>query len=196
MSKAVDFYFDVGSPASYLAATQLPRLCKQAGAQLHYKPMLLGGVFQATGNASPAAIPAKGRYTFDDLARHADRYSVPFKRNPHFPINTLMLMRGAVGMQRDRPECFVAYLDAVFNAIWVDGENMNDAAVVAQILGAANLDAEHVIALVNDPTVKDALKLNTAEAVGRGVFGAPTMFVAGEMFFGQDRLEFVRQALA
>ena len=195
MSKAVDFYFDVGSPASYLAATQLPRLCKEAGAQLNYKPMLLGGVFQATGNASPAAIPAKGRYTFDDLARHADRYGVRFHRNPHFPINTLMLMRGAVGMQRDRPEHFVAYLDAVFNAIWIDGENMNDAMVVARTLEAAGLAADRVMALVNDSTVKEALKQNTTEAVARGVFGAPTMFVGSEMFFGQDRLEFVRQAL-
>ena len=195
MSKAMDFYFDVGSPASYLAATQLPRLCEEAGARLLYKPMLLGGVFPATGNASPATIPAKGRYMFDDLARHADRYGVPFRRNPHFPINTLMLMRGAVGMQRDRPERFVAYLDAVFNAIWVDGENMNDAAVVASTLEAAGFEGDRVIALVNDPAVKEALKQNTAEAVARGVFGAPTMFVDNEMFFGQDRLEFVKRAL-
>ena len=196
MSKAVDFYFDVGSPASYLAATQLPRLCKEAGAQLNYKPMLLGAVFQATGNSSPANIPAKGRYTFDDLTRHADRYGVPFRLNPHFPINTLMLMRGAVGMQREESGRFADYLDAVFKAIWVDGENMNDAAVVARMLGAAGLEPARVIALVNDPVVKDALKQNTTEAVARGVFGAPTMFVGSEMFFGQDRLGFVREALA
>lgn len=196
MSKAVDFYFDVGSPASYLAATQLPRLCKEAGAQLNYKPMLLGAVFQATGNSSPANIPAKGRYTFDDLTRHADRYGVPFRLNPHFPINTLMLMRGAVGMQREESGRFADYLDAVFKAIWVDGENMNDAAVVARMLGAAGLEPARVMALVNDPVVKDALKQNTTEAVARGVFGAPTMFVGSEMFFGQDRLGFVREALA
>ena len=196
MSKAVDFYFDVGSPASYLAATQLPRLCKEAGAQLNYKPMLLGAVFQATGNSSPANIPAKGRYTFDDLTRHADRYGVPFRLNPHFPINTLMLMRGAVGMQREESGRFADYLDAVFKAIWVDGENMNDAAVVARMLGAAGLEPARVMALVNDPVVKDALKQNTTEAVARGVFGAPTMFVGSEMFFGQDRLAFVREALA
>ena len=196
MSKAVDFYFDVGSPASYLAATQLPRLCKEAGAQLNYKPMLLGAVFQATGNSSPANIPAKGRYTFDDLTRHADRYGVPFRLNPYFPINTLMLMRGAVGMQREESGRFADYLDAVFKAIWVDGENMNDAAVVARMLGAAGLEPARVMALVNDPVVKDALKQNTTEAVARGVFGAPTMFVGSEMFFGQDRLGFVREALA
>src|SRR5690606_34706627 len=96
MSKTVEFYFDFGSPATYLAWTQLPAICAEAGARLVYRPMLLGGVFQAAGNASPISVPAKGRYMFRDLARFARRYGVPLQFNPHFPINTLALMRGAV----------------------------------------------------------------------------------------------------
>ncbi len=196
MTKEVEFFFDVGSPASYLAATQLPRICEEAGATLIYRPMLLGGVFQATGNASPAAIPAKGRYMFGDLERHARRYHVAFKRNPYFPINTLLLMRGATAMQLRHAERFHAYLDAVFRAIWIDERDMNDASVVAGVLHEAKIDAAMVMAEITDPEVKAALKATTEEAVTRGVFGAPSFFVGNTMFFGQDRLEFVREALA
>src|ERR1700757_3496922 len=104
MTKSVEFYFDFGSPASYLAATQLPRLCAEADAELVWKPMLLGGVFQATGNHSPVTIAAKGPYVFTDLARFARRYGVPLQHNPHFPVNTLLLMRGATGMQMHQPD--------------------------------------------------------------------------------------------
>ena len=196
MTKQVEFYFDVGSPASYLAATQIPRICDETGATLVYKPMLLGGVFQATGNASPATIPAKGRWMFDDLAAHAAQYGVPFRMNPHFPINTLLLMRGAAAMQRKHPDRFVTYVDAVFRAIWVSGRDMNDASVVAGVLHEAGLDAATVMAELTDPDVKAALKATTDEAVARGVFGAPTFFVDGRLYFGQDRLAFVRAALA
>jgi 2-hydroxychromene-2-carboxylate isomerase len=143
MNKRVEFFFDVGSPASYLAWTQLPGLCEKAGAELVYRPMLLGGVFQATGNASPASVPAKGRHSNVDLGRFAKRYGVPLVINPFFPIITLMLMRGAAGVQMRMPERFQDYLRGVFKA-----------------------------------------------------FGAPTMYVGEEMFFGQDRLDFVREALA
>ena len=196
MSKRVEFFFDVGSPTTYLAWTQLPALCERAGAELEYRPVLLGGVFQATGNASPVAVPAKGRYMLHDMARFARRYGVPFVMNPHFPINTLTLMRGAAGAQLRAPDRFEAYLRGMFKAIWIDGLNLNDPAVVAQALGAAGFDAAQVMAWVNDADVKAALRASTEEAVARGVFGAPTMFVGSEMFFGQDRLEWVREALA
>jgi len=196
MNNAVEFFFDVGSPASYLAATQLPHICEETGATLIYRPMLLGGVFQATGNASPATVPAKGRYVFDDLERHARRYRVPFNRNPYFPINTMLLMRGATAMQLRHADRFHAYLDAVFRAIWVDRCDMNDASVVAGVLHEAKIDAAMVMAEITDPEVKAALKATTEEAVARGVFGAPSFFVGPTMFFGQDRLEFVREALA
>ena len=195
MTRAVEFYFDVGSPTAYLAWTQLPALCAQAGASLVYKPMLLGAVFQATGNASPAAVPAKGRYMNDDMARFAKRYGVAFGHNPHFPINTLTLMRAAFGVQLRLPERFDAYLKAVFEAMWVAPRNLNDPAEVMAVLGAAGFDPAALQALVADPAVKDGLRKNTEEAVARGVFGAPTMFVGDTLFFGQDRLDFVREAL-
>ena len=195
MSQAVEFFFDIGSPTAYLAWTQLPALCAKAGARLIYRPMLLGGVFQATGNASPAAVPAKGRYMNADMARHAKAYGVPLAMNPHFPINTLTLMRGAAGVQLRLPARFDDYLRGMFKAMWVEGLNMNDPAVAAKALMAAGFDLAEVMALTADAEVKAVLRATTEEAVARGVFGAPTMFVGDAMFFGQDRLEFVRAAL-
>ena len=195
MSKTVEFFFDVGSPTTYLAWTQLPALCAQAGAAPVYRPMLLGAVFQATGNASPVTVPAKGRFMHADMARYARRYGVPFQMNAHFPINTLTLMRAATGVQLRMPARLDDFLRGVFKAIWTDGANLNDPAVAAQALRDAGFDPAEVIALTNDAEVKAALRATTEEAVARGVFGAPTMFVGDTMFFGQDRLEFVREAL-
>ena len=197
MSKrAVEFFFDFGSPASYLAWTQLPALCRASGAMLIDRPMLLGGVFQATGNASPVTVPAKGRYMLTDLARFAGCYGVPMRFNPHFPVNTLALMRGAVGIQQRQPQRFEDFVAAMFKAMWVEGRNMGDPMIVAEALLQADFDPAAVLELTGDPSIKDALKANTAEAVQRGAFGAPTLFVGEQMFFGQDRLDFVREALA
>jgi 2-hydroxychromene-2-carboxylate isomerase len=196
MHPAVEFYFDVGSPAAYLAWTQLPKIAQETRSEIEYRPFLLGGVFQATGNRSPMEVPAKGQYMQDDLQRFAQRYGVPFRHNPHFPINTLTLMRMALGLQmRDAPK-MLPFVDAIFRATWVDGKNMNDAATVTAVLQQAGFDAERLLALASDPAVKDQLKVVTQEAVARGVFGAPTFFVAGQMFWGQDRLDFVREALS
>ena len=194
MSKQVEFFFDFGSPTTYLAYTQLPKLAA-AGADLVWRPMLLGGVFKATGNSSPVTVPAKGRWMGDDLLRWARRYGVPFTFNPHFPVNTLTLMRGAAGMQLRQPDSFARYVDAMFNAMWVAPRNLGDPAVLAATLGEAGFDADAFSALVGDAEVKSRLISTTEEAVARGVFGAPTCFVDGQMFFGQDRLDFVREAL-
>lgn len=196
MTKTFDYYFDFGSPASYLAYTQIQKLEQQTGATAIYKPMLLGGVFQATGNHSPVTIPAKGKYTFTDFARFAKRYGVPLNMNPSFPINTLMLMRAAIGLQLTNPARFMPYCDAVYQAIWVDAKNMNDPATVGQVLQAAGFDPMAMVALANAQSTKDALKVATEESVARGVFGAPTFFVGPQMFWGQDRMDFVREALA
>ena len=195
MGKSVDFYFDVGSPAAYLAWTQLPALCLEAGATLNYRPMLLGGVFQATGNRAPISVPLKGSYLFDDLARFARRYGVPFSLNPHFPVNTITLMRIAAGLEMRADARLVVYLGAVFEALWVNGMNMADPATAADVLQAAGLDAAELMALAADPQVKDRLRLQTEAAVARGVFGAPSMLVDGILYWGQDRLDFVREAL-
>lgn len=196
-TKTVEFYFDFGSPAAYLAWTQLPALCRDAGAELVCKPMLLGGVFQATGNRSPAEVPAKSRYVRRDLEQHAARYGVPLRFNPHFPVNTLLLMRGATAMQmHDGGARFGDCCRAMFQAMWVDEKNMGDPAVVGVVLQAAGFDPAQVLAQAGQQPVKDRLKAVTEEAVARGVFGAPTFFVGDEMFWGQDRLDFVREALA
>ena len=195
IDKTVEFFFDFGSPTTYLAYTQLPRIARETGATLMYRPMLLGGVFKATGNASPVTVPAKGRWMGGDIARWAQRWGVPFAFNPHFPINTLTLMRGAVGLQMRQPADFERYVEAVFKAMWVQPRNLGDAGELGAVLTQAGLDAAAFGALVADPEVKAALVGNTEEAVARGVFGAPTCFVGGEMHFGQDRLDFVREAL-
>ncbi|MDI9334895.1 MAG: 2-hydroxychromene-2-carboxylate isomerase [Cytophagales bacterium] len=193
--KTFDFYFDFGSPAAYLAFTQIPKLEAETNSTVNYKPMLLGGVFQATGNHSPATIPAKGKYTFIDFSRFAKRYGIPFQMNPHFPINTLMLMRGAVGLQRTHPEKCLTYCDAMFKAIWVDSLNMNDPVVLGKVLSDKGFNPTDMMALCGEQSTKDGLKAITEEAVARGVFGAPTFFVGGQMFWGQDRLEWVQEAL-
>ena len=195
-NKTIEFFFDFGSPTTYLAHTQLPRIAAETGAALVYRPMLLGGVFKATGNASPVQVPAKGRWMGQDIARWATRYGVPFTFNPHFPVNTLTLMRGAVGVQMKHQQLLTRYVDAVFHAMWVEPRNLGDAAEVAAVLAPLGLSAEAFTALVAGSDVKAALVAATEEAVARGVFGAPTCFVGGQMHFGQDRLDFVREAAA
>jgi 2-hydroxychromene-2-carboxylate isomerase len=194
-AKKVEYFFDFGSATSYLAWTQLPRIAAAAGAEIVWRPMLLGGVFKATGNASPVSVPAKGRWMKDDLARWAARYGAPFRFNPHFPINTLTLMRGAAGLQMRRPQDFSRYVDVVHRAIWEGERNLGDPAELASTLAATGFDADAFAALVADPEVKARLVATTEEAVARGVFGAPTFFVGEAMFFGQDRLDFVQEAL-
>ena len=195
MTKTVEFYFDFGSPYSYLAHKALPAIAAARGAQVLWRPMLLGGVFKATGNHSPAEIPAKSRWMHQDMQRWAARYGAVFRFNPHFPINTLVLMRGAVGMQL-RGADFHRYRDAIFQAMWGEPRNLGDPAELAAALRQAGLDADAFAALANDAVVKELLKNHTEEAVARGVFGAPTFFVGDEMFWGQDRLDFVAAALA
>ena len=195
MTKTVEFYFDLGSPTTYLAHTQLAKICADTQSELIHIPMLLGGVFKATGNASPAMIPAKGRYMFQDLDRFAKRYGVQLRFNPHFPINTLILMRAVTGMQMRQPQRFAEFVDCLFKARWVEGRNLNDPQTVAAVLTENGFDPQEIMALTNDESVKAALKENTEAAIKRGVFGAPSMFIGDQLFFGQDRLDFVEEAL-
>lgn len=193
MSKAVEFFFDFGSPTSYLAWTQLPRIAQEHGAEIIWRPVLLGAIFKATGNNSPVMIPAKGRYMLNDMARFARRYGVPLAPNPFFPINTLQLMRGAIGYLGT--EDFPRYVKAIYEGIWTQRLNLGDAAQVATVLTQAGLDPARFEQLINDENIKETLKNNTDEAVKRGLFGVPTYFVGEDMFFGQDRLDFVAEAL-
>jgi len=139
-------------------------------------------------------VPAKGKYMLEsDLPRFSRRYGVTLNMNPYFPINTLYLMRAAIGAQQ--LNCLQSYIDTVFDAVWVAGKNMGDPEVVTQVLVDSGLDAPALMALSQDPEIKAALISATEEAVARGAFGTPTLYMDGEMFFGQDRLDFVEEAL-
>ncbi|HWG78360.1 MAG TPA: 2-hydroxychromene-2-carboxylate isomerase [Stellaceae bacterium] len=193
MARVVEFYFDYGSPYSYIAHRRLPEVLRRAGGEARYRIMLLGGVFQLTGNQSPATNPLKWPNSQRDLERYVAKYQVPFRRNPHFPVNTLKAMRGAVVAEA---EGFLPrYTDALFTAMWCQGEKLDDDAVLARVLDAAGIDAALVLSRIADDAVKQTLKSHTEAAARRGVFGAPTFFVDDEMFFGQDRLDFVEDAL-
>lgn len=196
MSQSVDFYFDLISPPSYLAYTQLPKIAAQTGAQINWRPVLVGAIHKATGNRAPIEVPAKGKYLLADLARYAARYQVPFRLNPHFPFSTLLHQRIATGLLLRQREAFIGYVEAMFEAIWVEGLNLTDPAVIAQVVKRAGVEPAQALALAEDAEVKDALRQTTEQAVARGVFGVPTFFVGNDMFWGQDRLEFVRAALA
>jgi 2-hydroxychromene-2-carboxylate isomerase len=194
MSKTIEFYFDFGSPTAYLAHKRLQQLKAEYGCTIDYKPVLLGGLFKASGNMSPVTVPAKGKYMMtQDLPRFAALYQVPLTVNPHFPINTLNLMRGAVATLGQ--DYFDNYVEVVYDAIWVNGDNMGSLEVVANVLSDAGLNAQKIIAATQDPDIKAALISNTDAAVARGCFGAPTMFIGNDMFFGQDRLQFIEMAL-
>lgn len=191
MTHKIEFLFDFGSPTTYLAHKRIPALVARSGLDVEYVPVLLGGIFKATGNASPVMVPAKGRYMNQDMGRYAAKFGVPLAMNPFFPINTISLMRGAAGYL-GTPQ-FSAYVDAVFDAMWKEPVNMGDPAIVAGVLSKAGLDPADWAARIEDPAVKDRLKASTETAIERGAFGAPTFYVNGQMFFGQDRLDWVEE---
>ena len=193
----VTFYFDFGSPNAYLAHKVIPAIQKRTGLKFVYVPALLGGIFKATGNRSPAeafaGIPAKLAYEGKETRRFVARHGITeFASNPHFPVNTLMIMRGAVAAQT--LGIFEAYVDAVYRAMWVEGLKMDDPAVVKAALEKAGLPADKLLAMTQDDAVKAALIRNTEAAVAAGVFGSPSFLVDGELFFGKDRLRDVEEA--
>jgi len=191
--KTVEFLFDYGSPFSYLADTQLPALAQRTGAIIVYTPILLGGVLKATGNSSPMAVPAKGAYMRLELKRWARRYHVPDLVNPFFPINTMRLMRGAIASQQ--LDIFDRYHATIFDAFWAKGLNLGDEGVLTRVLEAGGLPAAEIARAMEPHEVKDRLRRDTDDAVARGMFGAPAFFVGGEMFWGNDRLDWVEDAL-
>ncbi len=194
MGKTVEFLFDVGSPTTYLAHKRMPGLIERTGAAVNYVPVLLGGIFKASGNAWPVMVPAKGVYMGVDMARFAKRHGISLNMNPHFPINTLPMMRMLAGLVGEDP--FPEVVDALFDAMWKGRKQMGDPAVVAEVLTKAGFDAVALLAVAETQEAKDALKANTEAAIARGAFGAPTFFVDDEMFFGQDRLDWVEEALS
>jgi 2-hydroxychromene-2-carboxylate isomerase len=194
MARTIEFLFDYGSPFSYLASLQLPGFARRNNATVIYRPILLGAVLKATGNQSPMAIPAKGRYMAIELRRWAARYNVPFRANPYrFLGNTIMLMRGAVAAQKHGN--FGLYHDLVFKAVWADALDLGDDAVRTRLLERIGFTPAAFAAAIESQEVKDELRRNTDEAIARGVFGAPAFFVGDEMFWGNDRFDFIEEAL-
>ncbi len=195
MSRALEFFFDYGSPYSYLANSRLDGIAARFGIDIRYRPMLLGGVFKATGNQSPMMEPIEAKRSYGGLAlrRSAASYGVTFAANPHFPINTLVLMRTAVAAQQD--DVFDAFHRVVYPAFWVQGLDLGDPAVLTQLLDENDLDGDRLLRLGAADPAKSALRANTDEAVARGAFGAPTVFFEDEMYFGADHLFFLEAAL-
>ena len=193
--KSVEFYFDLGSPYSYLAYYRLLQIAEQQEIQIVYKPILLGGVFKATGNRSPIEIPVKGVYSILDMQRWAEYYQIPMQMNPHFPMNTLTLMRILTGVQLLSLEKFEQVLKLLFDAMFGTPQNLNEPTVLAEVLEPSGFSVEDIMSMVQSDVVKQKLITETEQAIQRGIFGAPTFFVGDEMYWGQDRLHFVEQAL-
>jgi 2-hydroxychromene-2-carboxylate isomerase len=198
MKKSFEFHFDFGGPNSYLAHKVLPEFCAAHGAESIYVPVLLGGLFKLTNNQAPliryAETPAKRDYEMLEFNRFVQAHKIPFRMNPHFPINSLLLMRASVAAQH--LGCFMPYVDAIMAAMWEDGRNTGDLTVVKDVLDNAGLDSAALLANAEDVAVKAELLANTESAVARGAFGVPTFFVGDELFWGKERLAQVAAALS
>jgi 2-hydroxychromene-2-carboxylate isomerase len=198
MAPRVEFHFDFGSPNAYLAHLVIPAIEQRTGARFVYVPVLLGGVFKATGNVSPAVslrgIKNKGEYAARETRRFVAKHGITrFAPNPFFPVNTLQIMRGAVAAQR--LGCFARYVDEVYRHMWADPKKMDEPAVIRAALLGSRLPADELLARAADPDVKQALLSNTEASVARGVFGSPSFFVGDELFFGKDRLREVEEEI-
>ena len=195
---SVEFHFDFGSPNAYLSHLVIPAVEARTGVAFRYVPVLLGGVFKATGNASPAVtlrgIKNKGEYQSLEMRRFLAQHEIDrFAPNPHFPVNTLLIMRGAVAAQRQG--CFERYVDEVFRHMWGDPKKMDDPEVVRAALEESELPADALLDATQDPSVKQELLANTEQSVDRGVFGSPSFFVGDELYFGKDRLRDVEEEI-
>ncbi len=191
--KRVEFFYDYASTYSYLAHREIERIAAERKAELVFRPMVLGFVFKATGNAMPASVPAKGSYMMQDVQRWVRHLDLPFRMPSVFPANTIRALRTAVAALEDGG--FPAYHHAVMEGYWAKDKDIGDAATLIELANAAGLDGARLVSRAEEPAVKDRLKANTDEAVRRGAFGAPTFFVGDDMFWGNDRLQFVEEAL-
>jgi 2-hydroxychromene-2-carboxylate isomerase len=194
----VEFHFDFGSPNAYLAHLLIPQIEKRTGTPFEYVPVLLGGVFKLTNNRSPMesfqGVKNKLEYQRMEMQRFIRRHAITrFAMNPFFPVNTLTIMRGAVAAQMEG--VFARYVEEVFRHMWAEPKKMDDPAVARAALDESGLDGARLIAMTQEPAVKDRLLANTQKSVDRGAFGSPTFFVGDEMFFGKDRLRDVEEEI-
>ncbi|MGC6472488.1 MAG: 2-hydroxychromene-2-carboxylate isomerase [Parvibaculales bacterium] len=199
MTKQVEFYYDFGSPNSYLANQVLPGVCAEHGAELVYRPCLLGGIFKATGNQAPwltfANVQPRLDYDMMEIDRFARKHGLhDYKLNPHFPLNTLMLMRMACAVEMSGD--LAGFIGVTEKAIWEQGLKMDEPDIAAKALTDAGLDGAALVEQAQQPEVKERLIKNTEEAVNRKLFGLPTFFVGDEMFFGKDRLRDIEDEIS
>ncbi|HIG62194.1 MAG TPA: 2-hydroxychromene-2-carboxylate isomerase [Gammaproteobacteria bacterium] len=188
----IEFHFDFGSPNAYLSHLVIPQLEQRTGVSIKYLPILLGGVFKATNNVSPAVsmqgIKNKGEYAQIETQRFVSRHNITaYNRNPFFPVNTLQTMRGAV--YADQNGFLETYVNAVYHHMWSDPKKMDDPEVMALALTSSGLPTEDILAGIQDPDIKKGLITNTERSVAMGTFGSPTFFVDSEIFFGKDKLD-------
>ncbi len=198
MPVRAEFHFDFGSPNAYLAHRVLPEIESRTGVKFHYLPVLLGGVFKATNNVSPAVslqgIKNKGEYAGLETQRFLEKHGITrYARNPFFPVNTLQIMRGAIVAEREG--FFEKYVDEVYRHMWADPKKMDDVEVIRSALNESGLAADAILDGTRNPEVKQQLISNTESAVARGVFGSPSFFVGDELFFGKDRLREVEEEI-
>ena len=195
----VEFHFDFGSPNAYLSHLVIPEIEKRTGVKFEYVPVLLGGVFKATNNRSPAqslvGIKNKPEYERLEMNRFIKRHGITrFKSNPFFPVNTLMMMRGAIAARQ--LGVFERYVDEMFRNMWGDPKKMDDPNIFRAALDEAGLPTAKIVELIETQPVKDELIANTQRSVERGTFGSPTFYVGDEIFFGKDRLRDVEELIA
>jgi len=198
MKLHVEFLFDFGSPNAYLSHRVIPAIESRTGVRFEYVPVLLGGVFKATNNVSPAVslqgIRNKGEYMQLETRRFLRRHGITeFRDNPYFPVNTLRIMRGAVAARH--LGIFERYVDETYRDMWERGRKMDDPDVIRAAFDAAGLPTEELLAGIEDPAIKQELQANTERAVARGVFGSPSFFVGTELYFGKDRLREVEEEI-
>ena len=199
MRQNPQFLFDFGSPNAFLSHEAIPAIEKRTGVKFEYVPILLGGIFKATNNKSPAetlaGVKNKPEFQMLETERFVKRFAVKsYRPNPFFPVNTLNIMRAAIAAQFEG--VFEKYVEAAFHHMWVEPKKMDDPAVAAQALTASGLDAAKLFARAQDPDVKAKLIENTQGAVERGAFGSPTFFVGKEMFFGKEQLREVEEMVS
>ena len=191
------FIFDFGSPKTYLVYKLLPGIEKRTNTKAEFVPVLLGGIFKTTNNVSPIesfkTVPAKGKYDDLDTARFVKKHNIAFNFNSNFPINTLNLMRGAIYAQEN--EIFDKYVEVVFKSMWVDNKKMDDLEVIQTVLLENGLPVKEIFKGTQDQKIKDKLIKNTSEAVEKGIFGAPSMLVEDELFFGKESLQDVEELI-
>ena len=191
MSLDIEFHYDFGSPNTYFCHRLIPGIEERTGAKITYYPVLLGGIFKATNNRAPmeqfAEVKNKKEYQALEMKRFIARHQFSdYRFNPHFPVNTIHLMRGAVFASHQ--DYYMRYIEAMYQSMWEQGKNMADPEVIAEALREHDLPADNIVAAVQDPEIKQELIDNPSHSVERGAFGSPTFFVGDEMFFGKDRL--------